>query len=380
MIFLDSASTTYPKFTSGDTLTKFWFNVNTPYAMDARKLLEGAEKSVKDSLGVKGGRVIFGGTATLMFECLFDRMSSNFIDSLDDEDFNAPSKHYCMMGTPYEHDCIDGHGVSIHNINSLCDIRYVESWKTSTPILFSQLVSNITGDVFPVEQIGSVARQLDGYFVCDMTSSIGKYPIPDNLESFCDAIISSSHKFHGEKGTGFMWVSDRFNRWLRDIDGQEIYYLGTPDQCGAWATACALHRAVDETPEEEEWDNAVRNALYEQGVKYETMGLSDGIVDYSHSIICLRIKGVYADALQNFLANRDIYIGVGHSSCEDGENRYRVLMNAGYTEKEASECIRLSFDGGAYPTAQDEIDTFAKAVKDFIEMYGVSQEDEDEGN
>ena len=371
MIFLDSASTTFPLFADTGVTTKFWFNVNTPYATDARKLLEGAEKSVKDSLGVKGGKVIFGGTATKMFQCLFDKMTSNFIEFLDDDNFNEPSKDYCMMGTPYEHDCIEGYGVSIHNINAMSEIRYVESWKTATPVLFSQLVNNITGDVFPIEQIGSVARQLDGYFVCDMTSSIGKYPIPKNLEDFCDCIVASSHKFHGAKGQGFMWVSDRFNEWLEGIE-----YEGTPDQAGAWSTAFALHEAV-KFVDNEEWDNAVRNALHEQGVKYQTMSLSDGIIGYSNSIVCLRIIGVYADALQNFLAGKEIYIGVGHSSCEDGENRYRVLMNAGYTKKEASECIRLSFNGDARYTTDEDIDAFAKAVKEFIVTYGISQEDED---
>ena len=87
--------------------------------------------------------------------------------------------------------------------------------------------------------------------------------------------------------------------------------------------------------------------------------------------------------MQNFLAGKKIYIGVGHSSCEDGENRYRVLMNDGHTEEEARECIRLSFDGGVVPTTQEEIDEFAKAVKEFIVTFGISQEeqeDENEGN
>ena len=212
-----------------------------------------------------------------------------------------------------------------------------------------------------------------------MTASIGKYDIPEHLEDFCDCVIASAHKFHGEKSQGFIWVSDRFNEWLNGID-----YIGTPDVDSATSTAYALVRSVAHYNHRctEEWDNAVRNALFEQGVKHSTMYLS-GADDYTHDIVCLRIHGVYADALQVFLASKKIYIGVGHSSCEDGEGRYRVLMHAGYSEKEASECIRLSFDGGVTPTTQAEIDEFAKAVKEFIVTYGISQEeqeDENEGN
>lgn len=375
MIYLDSAATTFPKYTS---YSCNWLNANTPYGAESREALFNAENSVKHSLGVSSGRVVFGGTASVMFEYLFDRIHNAWFESLGDE--KVPEKLHHLMSSPYEHECVNNHIVSIHNIEELCDRKAVKShcWG-ATPITFCQLVSNITGEVFPVADIGAVARELNGFFVCDMTASIGKYDIPERLEDFCDCVIASSHKFHGEKGQGFIWVSDRFNEWLNGID-----YIGTPDVDSATSTAYALMRSVAHYNHRctEEWDNAVRNALFEQGVKYSTMFLS-GADDYTHDIVCLRIHGVYADALQVFLASEKIYIGVGHSSCEDGKGRYRVLMHAGYSEKEASECIRLSFDGGVTPTTQAEIDEFAKAVKEFIVTYGISQEeqeDENEGN
>lgn len=374
MIYLDSASTTFPKHTSYQW---HWLNANTPYGADSRDELANAEASVKHSLGVSSGKVVFGGTASVMFDYLFNKISEAWVDAFDDDD--VPDKNYRMMSSPYEHECIASHPVFPLNISDLCDKDVVKSQCLSkTPITFCQLVSNITGEVFPVADIGAVTRELNGFFICDMTASIGKYGIPKHLEDFCDCVIASAHKFHGEKGQGFIWVSDRFNEWLNGID-----YIGTPDVSGATGTAYALMRTVIHYYHryEEEWDNAVRNALSEQGIKYYTMYLS-GAEDYTHDIVCLRILGVYADALQNFLASKKIYIGVGHSSCEDGEGRYRVLMHAGYSEEEARECIRLSFDGGVNPTTQDEIDEFAKAVKKFIVAYGISQEqeDEDEGN
>ncbi len=374
MIYLDSASTTFPKYPS---YSFSWLNANTPYGAESREMLSNAENSVKHSLGVSSGKVVFGGTASKMFDYLFNKISEAWVDAFDDDD--VPDKNYRMLSSPYEHECIASHPVFPFKISELCDKDAVKSQCLSkTPITFCQLVSNITGEVFPIADIGAVTRELGGFFVCDMTASIGKYGIPKNLEDFCDCVIASAHKFHGEKGQGFIWVSDRFNEWLNGID-----YIGTPDVSGAAGTAYALMRTVVHYYHryEEEWDNAVRTALFEQGVKHYTMYLS-GAKDYTHDIVCLRIYGVYADALQNFLAGKKIYIGVGHSSCEDGEGRYRVLMHAGYSEEEARECIRLSFDGGVTPTTQDEIDEFAKAVKEFIVTYGISQEqgDEDEGN
>lgn len=375
MIYLDSAATTFPKYPSYSCA---WLNANTPYGAESRKALVDAENSVKRSLGVKSGKVVFGGTASVMFKYLFDRITDAWLEAFDDDDI--PDKLYRMMSTPYEHECIASQSVFIHDIEELCNKEAVRGHCCGkTPITFCQLVSNITGEVFPVSDIGTVTRELDGFFVCDMTSAIGKYGIPEHLEDFCDCVIASAHKFHGEKGQGFIWVSDRFNEWLNGID-----YVGTPDVSGAASTAYALMCSVVHYNHRHPpvWDNAVRNALFDQGVKHSTMYLS-GAKDYTNDIVCLRIYGVYADALQNFLASKKIYIGVGHSSCEDGEGRYRVLMHVGYSEKEASECIRLSFDGGVTPTTQAEIDEFAKAVKEFIVTYGISQEeqeDEDEGN
>lgn len=383
MIYLDSASTTFPKHTSYQW---HWLNANTPYGVDSRDELANAEASVKCSLGVSSGKVVFGGTASVMFKYLFDKIGDAWSDSMsdadEDESKNDKIKWHTLLQSPYEHECItnSGRGVFVCNIDELKnkDIVKDKMWRNCIPITFCQFVSNITGEVFPVADIGAVTRELNGFFVCDMTASIGKYDIPKHLEDFCDCVIASAHKFHGEKGQGFIWVSDRFNEWLNGID-----YIGTPNVSGAASTAYALMRTVvhyyHRCPEE--WDNAVRNALFEQGIKHTIMYLS-GAEDYTHDIVCLRIHGVYADALQNFLASKKIYIGVGHSSCEDGEGRYRVLMHAGYSEEEARECIRLSFDGGVTPTTQDEIDEFAKAVKEFIVTYGISQEheDEDEGN
>lgn len=384
MIYLDSAATTFPKYSS---YSCNWLNANTPYGAESREALFNAENSVKHSLGVSSGKVVFGGTASKMFKYLFDRIADAWSDSMSDADEDESKedeiKWHSLLSSPYEHECIANgeKGIYVYSIDELKDKDIVKDkmWHNSIPITFCQLVSNITGEVFPVADIGTVARELNGFFVCDMTASIGKYDIPERLEDFCDCVIASAHKFHGEKGQGFIWVSDRFNEWLNGID-----YIGTPDVDSATSTAYALMRSVAHYNHRctEEWDNAVRNALFEQGVKYSTMFLS-GADDYTHDIVCLRIHGVYADALQVFLASEKIYIGVGHSSCEDGEGRYRVLMHAGYSEKEASECIRLSFDGGVTPTTQAEIDEFAKAVKEFIVTYGISQEeqeDENEGN
>ncbi len=380
MIYLDAAATTFPSL---DYHGQMWLNANTPYAIPAKEQLHQAEEDVKKALGLKSGKVVFGGNASVMFKYLFDKIDDAWAETLseadEDESKEDKIKWHSLFSSPYEHECIANgeQGIHISSINELKakDIVKDKMWHNRIPITFCQLVSNITGDIFPIEEIGKVARELNGFYVCDMTSAIGKTDIPENLEDFCDCIVFSAHKIHGLKGQGAIWVSDRFNEWLDGIE-----YIGTPDVDGACNTAYALKVTLERYKHRypNEWDNSIRNALFNRGIKYQTMSL-EGCEGYSDDIICLRINGVYADALQNFLASKKIFIGVGHSSCEDGDNRYRVLVNGGYPEKVARQCIRLSFDGWITPTTDTEIEELADAIKEYIDVYGL-EEEEDEGN
>ena len=152
MIYLDSAATTFPKYTSYSCT---WLNANTPYGAESREALFNAENSVKHSLGVSSGKVVFGGTASKMFDYLFNKISEAWVEAFDDDD--VPDKNYRMMSSPYEHECIASNPVFAYNIEELCDKKVVKDCCLNrTPITFCQLVSNITGEVFPVVDIGTV--------------------------------------------------------------------------------------------------------------------------------------------------------------------------------------------------------------------------------
>ena len=74
------------------------------------------------------------------------------------------------------------------------------------------------------------------------------------------------------------------------------------------------------------------------------------------------MDGINADALQQYLADRGIYIGIGASACS-GSHNYRVLCSGyGLSIDEAQRTIRVSFD---FENTESEIDEFINAVNDF---------------
>ena len=66
------------------------------------------------------------------------------------------------------------------------------------------------------------------------------------------------------------------------------------------------------------------------------------IVDSCPAINAVTIPFVNADALCNYLASKEIYVGRGSSACSE-EADYRVLEAFNYTKEQAEQTIRVSF-------------------------------------
>jgi cysteine desulfurase len=65
--------------------------------------------------------------------------------------------------------------------------------------------NNETGVLFPVDQIAAMCREARVPFHCDATQAVGKTPTDFKSIGF-DAASFASHKFHGPKGAGALFV------------------------------------------------------------------------------------------------------------------------------------------------------------------------------
>jgi cysteine desulfurase len=65
--------------------------------------------------------------------------------------------------------------------------------------------NNETGVIFPVKQIAEICRAARVPFHCDATQAVGKVPVAVR-EVGMDAVSFASHKFHGPKGVGGLYV------------------------------------------------------------------------------------------------------------------------------------------------------------------------------
>ena len=347
MIYLDYAAT-YPYVKYPSSNYGPFLNPNANYAYKEKRLLSKAENRVKKAIGAKGGRVIFGGTSSQLIENLM----------------NSINRRYTTISSIYEHESFYRYGFNtVKDLEELKGRLPFPTYDNSTFVLW-QAVQNITGEIFPIKDIGHLCHKYNAFYICDATALLGHTTIDPNIDDWCDFLVLDGHKVGTELGIGCCWVSDRLDKWL---NGFKLH--GTPNLAGALAMAQAVERACDISflkEKEQKWYKLMSDLYYllkQDNPDVERIG--DKITS-TLAINAIRLPGFNADALQQYLASKQVYISVGGSACAERRD-YRVLEN-GYnlTKQEASEVIRVSF--GENSTFED-IKTLVENICEFKKIY-----------
>ena len=347
MVFLDYASTCPIVKFSSKQYGGFHCNPNAAYAYTERKTLMDCEERIKAAIGVKSGHVLY-------FRC-----ATEAIDWLHRATIERAG---CIRWrrSPYEHDaCQFGCEAKANLVTDAIDF-YIHQW-----------VNHITGEIFNLKTIRSQLPKTCK-LVVDATAGFGKAKLPSDLDNIADALFMSGHKI-GCPELSFMWLSDNLYEWLgaaKDIRNQWGLHHGSLSVASVLALADAVEWACENG--DRVYGHSVRlyvqmnNLLDKARIEYHDV-IEDVIEHqaYTTSINAIRLNGINADALQQFLASRGIYVGVGGSACSAAHD-YRVLRAYGLTDGEASEVIRVSF--GEETTARD-IEALVEGIKEYRRQF-----------
>lgn len=343
MVFLDYASTCpMIRFTAGQ-YGNHCINPNAAYAYEERKVLMDCEERIKAAIGVNGGHVLYFRCATEAIDWLYRAIIKR-------------AGYIWWRRSPYEHDaCQFGCEAKANLVTDAIDF-YIHQW-----------VNHITGEIFDLKTIRSQLPETCKLIV-DATAGFGKAKLPSGLDNIADALFMSGHKI-GCPELSFMWLSDNLCEWLgaaKDIRNQWGLHHGSLSV----ASVMALTDAVEWACENGDRVDGHSVGLYVQmnDMLHEACIKHRDVLDhqmFTCSINAIRLLGINADALQQFLASRGIYVGVGGSACSAAHD-YRVLRAYGLTDDEASEVIRVSF--GEETTAND-IEALVEGIKEYKEMF-----------
>ena len=370
MIYLDNSATTKPCSEAVEAVTKAltenWGNPSALYGfgIDTARQLRTARHQVAASMGAEPDRVFFtsGGTE-----------ADNWAIFSTVRRFGKKNKH--IITTAIEHHAIlhcmkelEAQGYEVTYLQPDSEGRItLDSLKAAlrrdTVLVSIMMVNNEVGSVMPIAQMAKLTHKLcpDAIFHTDAVQGFLKIPFAaKNLGA--DLISVSSHKVHGPKGVGALYISPRLKSFPALLlgGGQESNLRsgteGTPAIFG-FAAACAAGMATfkEDIQREKELLAAV----------IDTFATLDGLViNGSHEaphILSLSIPGVPTQNTINILQDHGICVSAG-SACAKG-HRSHVLeaMNLSPETMDGSFRISLCRD-----TTKEELDTLATVIREKI--------------
>ena len=373
MIYLDNSATTKPCSDAVEAmtlaLTESWGNPSALYGfgIDTAKQLRTARAQVAAALGAEPDRVFFtsGGTE-----------ADNWAVFSTAKRYGKKNKH--IITTAIEHHAIlhaiqeletQGFEVTYLQPDSLGRIS-LESLKAAlrkdTILVSIMMVNNEAGSVMPIEKMARLTHRIcpDAIFHTDAVQGFLKVPFQAKTLG-ADLISVSSHKIHGPKGAGALYISPRLKSFPAYLvgGGQESGLRsgteGTPAIFGFAAAAAAGAKTFrsDIAHEKELLNSAI--------ARLETL---DGLVingahDAPH-ILSLSVPGVPTQNTLNLLQEDGICVSAG-SACAKG-HRSHVLTAMNLKPEIIDGAFRVSL---CRNTTREEMDALVNAIEQKVLPY-----------
>ena len=357
MIYIDNSATTkqYPQVT--ETMTKYmeeyFGNPSSMYqlGLDSEKAVKHARKQVEEAMGAGNGTLIFtsGGTEadnTAIFGAAraLRRRGNRIITSAVEH----PAVLECCKRLEQ-----DGYDVVYVGVDDKCrlDLERLEDAIDENTILVSLMqVNNEAGTIMPVDVVKDLMKKKNapGWFHCDAVQSFGKLQVPESA----DLISVSSHKIHGPKGAGALFVRKGIHLpALIEGGGQEHgNRSGTENVPAITGFGTAAELSAKDRDEERQRVSVMRRALL-KGLKDNLEDLrinsveEDGVASGQccSSILNISFLGTRGEVLLHTLEQDGIYVSTGSACSSNKKGQSHVLGAMGLKDKEIEGALRFSF-------------------------------------
>lgn len=349
MIYLDNSATTKPCQAAVDTMTEAltdgWGNPSALYnfGISAADKLRDARNKVASAMGAEPNRVFFtsGGTE-----------ADNWAVFGSVRKLGRRGKH--IITTAIEHPAVlncakklqeDGFDVTYlqPDHDGMITLESLKAALREDTILVSvMMVNNEVGTVMPIEKMAKLTHRIcpEAIFHTDAVQGFMKIPFQaKNLGA--DLISISSHKVHGPKGAGALYISPRLKSFppLLVGGGQEGGFRSgteaTPTILG-FAAACEESKRtfLQDISREKELLNALVSQL---------SPLSGVMINGAHQaphILSVSIPGLPTQNSINILQDAGICVSAG-SACAKG-HRSHVLVAMGVAPEIIDGTFRVS--------------------------------------
>lgn len=362
--YLDNSATTKPCTGARQkmlyAIDECWGNPSSLHGkgIDADMLLLSARRAVAKSLSADEKEILFtsGGTESNNLAILgaahaMKRKGNKVITSAVEH----PSVLKCF-------DRLESEGFTTVQIptdkRGLIDLEALEREIDESTVLVSIMaVNNEVGTIQPVDKIKSIIKRKGSpaLFHIDAVQAYGKLPL--NVKKLgADLMSISSHKIHGPKGAGALFVRNGTRLIPNALGGGQEKDLrpGTEPM----VAIAGFFGAVEELNINKSLSEvtALRNSFINKLSAIEGVSINSPH-DALPYIVNLSLSGLRSETVLNLLSSMGICVSSG-SACAKGHKSY-VLTAMGLSDKEIDSSLRVSLSRF---TTQEELDYFISGI------------------
>ena len=354
MIYFDNSATTkpYPEAlaTYTEVATRIWGNPSSLHNLgsQATRILEASRKQIAELIGKKAEEIYFtsGGTEGdnwILKGVAFEKAPYGkhiIVSNIEHPAIKESAAWLKTQGFQVDYAPVDARGfVKVDALSSLL--------RPDTTLVSVMAVNNEIGSIQPIHEIAALLEDRPTIsFHVDAVQALAKVATEVYLPERVDFATFSSHKFHGLRGVGFVYIKEgKKITPLLTGGGQEKEMRSTTENvAGIAATAKALRLAMENQEVFASKTQQMKEVIREELANYPDVTVFSGEDHFAPHILTFGIKGVRGEVVVHAFEEFDIYISTTSACSSKAGKPAGTLIAMGVDKSIAQTAVRLSLD------------------------------------
>ena len=354
MIYFDNSATTkpYPEAlaTYTEVATRIWGNPSSLHNLgsQATRILEASRKQIAELIGKKAEEIYFtsGGTEGdnwILKGVAFEKAPYGkhiIVSDIEHPAIKESAAWLKTQGFEVDYAPVDARGfVKVDALASLL--------RPDTTLVSVMAVNNEIGSIQPIHEIVALLEDRPTIsFHVDAVQALAKVATEVYLPERVDFATFSSHKFHGLRGVGFVYIKEgKKITPLLTGGGQEKEMRSTTENvAGIAATAKALRLAMENQEAFASKTQQMKEVIRKELANYPDVTIFSGEDHFAPHILTFGIKGVRGEVVVHAFEEFDIYISTTSACSSKAGKPAGTLIAMGVDKSIAQTAVRLSLD------------------------------------
>ncbi len=237
--------------------------------------------------------------------------------------------------------------------------------REDTALITIMYANNEIGTIQPIKELAAIAKKHGIIFHTDAVQAVGTIPV-DVKDLGVDMLSLSSHKFHGPKGVGALYVRKgiRLPNLVHGGAQERGLRAGTENIAGVVGMAEALKESVEVMPERNKRLEKMRDRLIDNLLKIDRSRINGDRTNRLPGNVNMCFQGIEGESLLLSLDLKGISASSG-SACTSGSlDPSHVLLSIGLPHEIAHGSIRMTF---STENTEDDIDYILSVLPPIVD-------------